>query len=389
MIFWIVAAILAFLATLCVVMPLARNKDNAVSNIQLDKALYHARIGEIEQDRKLGRISDEQAEAAQSEEGRKLISIAKVEQTDEAQLATVRSVNFYRWFQGISLISIPLISLSVYLMLGSPFTPDQSLVSRVSVDPAGQTLEENVARVEAHLAKFPDDASGWAVLAPVYTRMDRYTDAANAWARVLQLNPNFPEVRSILAEAIMKTTGGIVTKQAGDLFHSELKINPASARSRYYIALSLSQEGAFEEASKSWQLLIDGSNPQSPWLETAKQFRDEAMERSGEKLLPKINAPSNAKGPTKEQILEAQKLSEKDRASMIQNMVDGLAAKLEDDPTNQKSWLRLIRAYNVLGDKKAAMSAILKATQANAKNVKFIATLDEFKQAILAKENQQ
>lgn len=385
MIFWIVAAILAFLATLCVVMPLARNKDKLVSNIQLDKALYLARIGEIEQDRKLSRISNEQAEAAKSEEGRKLISVAKFEKENETQSSPFRSIIFYRWIQGISLISIPLISLSVYLLLGSPFMPDQSLASRISADPAGQTMEENVARVEAHLAKSPDDASGWAVLAPVYSRMNRFTDAANAWARVLQLNSNYPEVRSMLAEAILKTTGGIVTKQARDLFLSELKINPASAKSRYYIALSLSQEGNFEEASTSWQLLIDGSNSQAPWLETAKQFRDQALERSGIKLSPQIAAP----GPTKKQMIEAQKLSENDRASMIQNMVDGLALKLEDDPSNQKSWLRLIRAYKVLGDKQAAISAILKATKAHETDAKFISSLNEIKQEISKQDKQQ
>lgn len=391
MTFWILAAILAFIATLCVVMPLAKNKDELVPDIQLDKALYRARINEIDQDLKLGRISSQQAEAAKSEEGRKLISIAKFEKSDEAQSISARSINFYRVLQGVCLISIPIISLSLYLFLGSPFMPDQSLASRISADPAGQSLEENVSRVEAHLAKSPNDASGWAVLAPVYTRMNRFNDAANAWSRVLQLNPKYPEVRSMIAEALLNTTGGVVTKKARDLFLAELKINPASAKSRYYIALSLSQEGRFEEASKSWQLLIDGTNPQAPWLATAKQYRDDAMKRSGIKPSPKLELPKGAitKGPTKEQILAAQQMNDKDRNLMIQSMVDGLAEKLNDDPSDQQGWLRLIRAYNVLGDNQSAKSAIYTAINAHASDVKFIASLNEIQQMMKKQDKQK
>lgn len=382
MIFWIVAAVLAFIAALCVALPLARGKDEIQSEIQLDKALYQARISEIDQDLKLGRISSVQAQAAKTEEGRKLIAVAKHEQDQIANPTAVKSPNFYKLLIGSSVILIPLISLSVYLTLGSPSVPDQSLASRISADPAGQTMAENIARVESHLAKTPNDASGWAVLAPVYSKMNRNADAANAWAKVLQLNPKYPEVRSLLAEAILRTSDGIVTKEAKDLFASELKINPASARSRYYIALSLSQEGKFEEASKSWQLLIDGSNPQAPWLTTAKNFRDEAIKQSGTNKFPTSPKLNDAIGPTKQQVLNAQKLSDNDRASMIENMVAGLAAKLQEDPSDKEGWLKLIRAYNVLHDKTAAMTAISKAKAAHIKDATFIATLDMFEQTI-------
>lgn len=382
MIFWIVAAVLAFIATLCVVLPLVRNKDELESEIQLDKALYHARIVEIEQDEKIGRISFEQAQAAKSDEARKLIALAKHDEKTQSVPVISRTPKFYKLLLGISVILIPLITLSVYLTLGSPSIPDQSLASRISADPAGQTLVENVARVEAHLANSPNDASGWAVLAPVYTKMNRFVDATNAWAKVLQLNPKYPEVRSLLAEAILRTTNGIVTKEAKDLFVLELKLNPASARSRYYIALSLSQEGKFDEASKSWQLLIDGSNPQAPWLATAKNFRDEAIKSSGKSVADKSIDPLVAKGPTKEQILDAQKLSKKDRSSMIQSMVAGLAAKLQEDPSDKGGWLRLIKAYKVLGDLKAMNTALSNAKSAHAKDAKFITLLEEIKQTI-------
>ena len=38
-------------------------------------------------------------------------------------------------------------------------------------------------------------------------------------------------------------------------------------------------------------------------------------------------------------------------------MVDGLAMRLEEDPSDLEGWLRLIRAYSVLGDSEALAAA--------------------------------
>jgi cytochrome c-type biogenesis protein CcmH/NrfG len=43
-------------------------------------------------------------------------------------------------------------------------------------------------------------------------------------------------------------------------------------------------------------------------------------------------------------------MSPEEQAAMIQNMVDGLAARLEQEPDDVQGWLRLIQARIVLGD---------------------------------------
>ena len=45
-----------------------------------------------------------------------------------------------------------------------------------------------------------------------------------------------------------------------------------------------------------------------------------------------------------------QSMSPEDQAAMIQNMVEGLSVRLEQDPTDVEGWLRLIRSRVVLGD---------------------------------------
>lgn len=75
--------------------------------------------------------------------------------------------------------------------------------------------------------------------------------------------------------------------------------------------------------------------------------------------LKSYQAPS---GPTAEQMQAAQEMTPEERAEMILAMVDGLAARLEDNPKDEQGWTRLIRARSVLGqeEKLAADTARVK-----------------------------
>ncbi len=106
----------------------------------------------------------------------------------------VKTARFY----GVFLL--PLGALAIYLAFGSPDMPGASLASRMAVAPEQQSIEDLVARAEAHLSKNPQDARGWSVLAPVYTRLGRNEDAVRAWAlstvlprRPLKSGPPLPK----------------------------------------------------------------------------------------------------------------------------------------------------------------------------------------------------
>jgi cytochrome c-type biogenesis protein CcmH len=48
---------------------------------------------------------------------------------------------------------------------------------------------------------------------------------------------------------------------------------------------------------------------------------------------------------------------------MIRSMVERLAGKMQDDPTNKDGWLRLERAYRVLGEVEKADEAAARAAK--------------------------
>ena len=57
-------------------------------------------------------------------------------------------------------------------------------------------------------------------------------------------------------------------------------------------------------------------------------------------------------------------LSPEERSAQIRSMVDGLAARLEDDPSDSEGWLRLAQSRTVLGEPDAAKKAYQRAMEA-------------------------
>ena len=70
---------------------------------------------------------------------------------------------------------------------------------------------------------------------------------------------------------------------------------------------------------------------------------------------------SGVKGPSEEDIAAAGTLTEEQRSAMVEGMVEGLAAKLEDNPDNAEGWIMLIRSYSVIGKQDKAKSAYASA----------------------------
>jgi cytochrome c-type biogenesis protein CcmH len=78
-------------------------------------------------------------------------------------------------------------------------------------------------------------------------------------------------------------------------------------------------------------------------------------------------------GPTREQMQAARDMSPEARREMIQGMVDRLAARLEENPSDTQGWMRLARSYRVLDKPEAAMKALKRASEVAPENVDVLA----------------
>jgi cytochrome c-type biogenesis protein CcmH len=70
-------------------------------------------------------------------------------------------------------------------------------------------------------------------------------------------------------------------------------------------------------------------------------------------------------------------MTETDRSAMIRGMVERLATRLKQNGDDVEGWLRLIRAYMVIGDRDKAKSALSDAQQAVANDAERLRQLNE------------
>ena len=78
-----------------------------------------------------------------------------------------------------------------------------------------------------------------------------------------------------------------------------------------------------------------------------------------------------------ETLAAAKDMNEADRSAMIRGMVDRLAARLKQNGDDVAGWLRLLRAYMVMGERDRAASALSEARQALAGDAERLRQLNE------------
>jgi cytochrome c-type biogenesis protein CcmH len=382
MIFWTFAALLLLAAIAAIAIPLLSGPRNHVSAFEHDREIYRARICEIAADEALGRIGADEAEAARAEEGRKLIAASNApgtpESTASAGLARVALLGV--------IVLVPAFTFLGYEVWGQPQMPDMAIATRADRDPQEESIEQLIGRAEAELAKNPGDVRGWTVLAPIYLRMGRADDAVNAWRNAVRIEQDNLEYKAQLAEALVAAGQGVVTEEARALFETARAANPADPKPRFYLALALSQQNDLPAAEKAWRELLADAPPQAPWREAALNQLNSVLAKAG-KPVEQAAAPDQAPsgGPSQEQIAAAGEMTPQARQEMIEGMVAGLAERLKSDPSDKQGWLKLIRAYGVMGDDAKALEAITTARGAHAGDAAFETELASIEASIRQK----
>jgi tetratricopeptide (TPR) repeat protein len=121
--------------------------------------------------------------------------------------------------------------------------PGEPLQARLHAIHDDRSVAGLAAQVEAHLARNPNDARGYAVLAPVYLQLGRFDDAVNARRKVLVLVGATAERQADLGEALTAQANGVVTAEAKTTFERALALDPKELKARFFVALAAEQDG--------------------------------------------------------------------------------------------------------------------------------------------------
>lgn len=356
--FWIAAAAIT-LATLALLLrPLFRHPPPPDAEASHDVTVYRDQFAEIERDLAAGLLTDKEADAARAETGRRLLAADRRAERSAARRGGARALPTA---VAIALL-LPLGATGVYFALGAPGAPDLPLAERR--DDPGMAAAEARARTERLVAALaerqrqtPDDVRGWILLARSLTALERYQEAAGAYGQAAELTGR-ADLLAAQGEALIAAADGQVTPGARARFEAALAKDPAEARARYYLALAESQDGRRQAAFDGWAALLRDAPPDAPYIATLHarlRALGPELDIDVAPLLAAKPIPSESDRDT-----DAETSGEA-RKAMIERMVAGLAARLEEAPDNLEGWLMLGRSYAVLGRPDEARRAFTRA----------------------------
>ncbi|HHG90287.1 MAG TPA: c-type cytochrome biogenesis protein CcmI [Devosia sp.] len=302
---------------------------------------FKVQLAEIEADVKSGRLATEQAEAAKAELARELM---------HHRSKAIAPAAGSRWVgAGLVVASLGTVGLAIaiYAFLGTPDQPAAPMSARLAEEGSPLNLAQAIASVEKQLLLTPNDIEGWRVLAPAYMRASRFTDATNAYRRILELAPPNADALTDLAQALLFENQGVASPEAIEVLERAVEMDPTHPRSRFFLAGNATRQGDWDNAISQWNELISLANGDEPWLDVAKNGLSVAMARG------ELTSEETASQPSPSQ--------NSGQAELIRSMVSGLAERLEQEGGSIAEWTRLVRSYLVLGENERARLAYDKA----------------------------
>jgi cytochrome c-type biogenesis protein CcmH len=248
-------------------------------------------------------------------------------------------------------------ALVVYLGVGRPGMADQPFGARLAswraADPASLDPSELAAVLTRMTRERPNDAEAFHYLAIAQGAAENPAEAVRAMRSAVRLAPQRADLWELLGEALVAEAGGEITPEAQDAFRQTLARDPRAIAARFHLARAQIAAGDKAGGVAAWRALladIPAADPRRAALVGAIAEAERAP-------VPKTRLPEG-------------------QLAMIQGMVEGLAQRLKSSPDDPQGWVRLVRAYAVLGDAAKRDAALTQAKARYAAKPDILAQLD-------------
>ena len=210
--FWLICIALTAIALAFVLPPLwQRNASSAANNDkEANIEVYRDQLSELQADRDNGTISPEQYSIERDEIERRLLEDV-ASPTAPSENGTVPSGG--RRFAYALAIAIPVLAAALYFKIGRPDAITASTaMSSPQVAPnrgmrSQQDIEANVDALAKRLEQNRTDANGWVMLGRSCLTLEKYKEAAIAFARASALKPDDADLLADYAFALGMANG--------------------------------------------------------------------------------------------------------------------------------------------------------------------------------------
>lgn len=290
--FWVICAALILIALAFVLPPVLQRSEESKRETDDERkkaniAVYRDQLSELEADVQNGIVSEEQYAQDREEIERRLLEDIATTNTKKTAAPPPVSARSTAYLLGIGL---PLVAIIFYLNIGNPKSIDAPPVTASQSGPSapqGRTqeqIEANVGKLAERLKSNPSDVQGWTMLARSYTSMEKFGEAAGAYAKATELKPNDADLWAEYAFVTAMASGRSLEGKPTELIKQALKVDPENVK-----ALQLAGSAAFE--ARDYNKAIDY------WQRVMKQVP--ADSEAGREIAARIDEAKTLAGSSK------------------------------------------------------------------------------------------
>ena len=351
--FWVAAGVLsAAVAGLILSRAAQAAKSTADTNGDPTPILYRRQLAEIDELAERGLMGEAERKSAHAEAGRRLLAAA------EAQGPAWSAEPKARRGVLIAVIAAPALALVLYLLLGAPGYPDRPFAQRMAAwrksDPRELSAPELAAVLKLAVKERPNDPEGYRFLAMMEGASQNPQEAVRALRHALKLAPERADLWEMLGEALTVEADNKLTDEAKAAYAEALKRDPNAVVARFQMARARIEGGDKAGGLAVWKGLM-----------AELPANDERRAAIGQAIAEQEGRAAQPAAPAGGQM------------EMIRGMVEGLAQRLKANPDDPEGWVRLVRAYAVLGDAAKRDAALTQAKARYASKPDILKALDE------------
>jgi cytochrome c-type biogenesis protein CcmH len=177
------------------------------------------------------------------------------------------------------MIGLPLLTFALYRHVGNP----QALSAEsVSENRPATDINSALANLEEELKARPDNLEGWVLLARTHKAMGNFEEANTAFKRAIKLEPGNPDLKTELAEVILRSSKNrVFPAEAIELLRQALAENPEHERALFFMGMHFLQSGDLTQAESYLDKLLPKLD-----AEAANALREQINIARAEKNLP-------------------------------------------------------------------------------------------------------
>lgn len=339
---WALGAALLIVTVGGLLWPVLRGRKDTLKRTESALAIFEDQLAEVDRDADRGLISGQEAESARIEIKRRMIAAAKVKDSQTQSGGT--------WLVLLSVLLVPFGTFGVYMATGSPQVPSLPFAEREVERSQTAELQQLAQDLRDRLLSAPDGgpSEGWVLLGQTYMRLGLYTDAAVAFQTSVARGGETSGAYSQLAEALIAAEDGAVSAEAQAAIGRSLQLDPLNPAATYYQAISLQQQGNTGGARDLLIARLERESRAAQWMPSFVNLINRMGDEIGVEPVSLDAFVEPPRGPSAADVEAAQAMSPEEQVVFIESMVDGLAARLEEDPTDLNGWIQLGRSYMVL-----------------------------------------